>query len=164
MAGRPSIYTQELADEICRRLADGETLRAICRDDHMPGDRTVREWALDNLNGFSTQYERARLIGYFGMADDIVEIADDGSNDTYKDEHGAYKVDQEAISRSRLRVDTRKWLLSKALPKIFGDKLTADINATVKDETESSPLELARKVAFLLTAGVQQPEEPKPLH
>jgi Bacteriophage Sf6, terminase small subunit-like len=69
MRGRPSIFSPELADRLCERLADGETLRAICRDEGMPDERTVRRWALDDLEGFSTQYARAREIGYQGMAD-----------------------------------------------------------------------------------------------
>ena len=107
MRGRPSIFSPELADRLCERLADGETLRAICRDEGMPDERTVRRWALDDVEGFSTQYARASEIGYQGMADDLTEIADAKDGDP---------------ARDRLRVDTRKWLLSKALPKIYGDK------------------------------------------
>ena len=107
MRGRPSIFSPELADRLCERLADGETLRAICRGEGMPDERTVRRWALDDVEGFSTQYARAREIGYQSMADDLTEIADAKDGDP---------------ARDRLRVDTRKWLLSKALPKIYGDK------------------------------------------
>jgi hypothetical protein len=107
MRGRPSIFSLELADRLCERLADGETLRAICRDEGMPDERTVRRWALDDLEGFAGHYARAREIGYQGMADDLTEIADAKDGDP---------------ARDRLRVDTRKWLLSKALPKIYGDK------------------------------------------
>jgi hypothetical protein len=107
MRGRPSIFSPELADRLCERLADGEALRAICRDEGMPDERTVRRWALDDVEGFSGHYARAREIGYQGMADDLTEIADAKDGDP---------------ARDRLRVDTRKWLLSKALPKIYGDK------------------------------------------
>ena len=107
MRGRPSIFSPELAALICERLAAGETLRAICRDEGMPDERTVRRWALDDVEGFSAQYARAREIGYQGMADALTEIADAKDGDP---------------ARDRLRVDTRKWLLSKALPKIYGDK------------------------------------------
>jgi hypothetical protein len=58
--GRSSTYTSELAHRICERLADGETLRAICRDEGRPDERTVREWAVDDVEGFSPQYARAR--------------------------------------------------------------------------------------------------------
>src|SRR4051812_2164281 len=62
--GRPSTYTAELAATICARLATGETLRAVCRDDGMPSESTVRTWALDDREGFSAHYARAREIGY----------------------------------------------------------------------------------------------------
>jgi hypothetical protein len=74
--GRPSTYTPELAHRICERLADGETLRAICRDEGRPDERTVREWAVDDVEGFSPQYARARQIGYHSLFDQILEIAD----------------------------------------------------------------------------------------
>ncbi len=105
--GRPSKFTQALADRICERLAAGETLRAVCREDGMPSEPTVRRWAIEK-DGFSAQYASAREIGYAGMADQLTEIADDKTGDP---------------ARDRLRLDTRKWLLSKALPKIYGDKL-----------------------------------------
>jgi hypothetical protein len=104
--GRPSKFTQALADRICERLAAGETLRAICRDKDVPSHSTVLNWA--KTEPFSDQYARAREIGYALMADQLTEIADNVKGDP---------------ARDRLRVDTRKWLLSKALPKLYGDKV-----------------------------------------
>jgi hypothetical protein len=124
--GRPSDYTAELAATICSRLAAGETLRAVCRDEDMPPESTVRGWALEDRDGFSAHYAKAREIGYMAMADEALEIADDGKNDTYKTEDGAEATNHDVIARSRLRVDTRKWLLSKALPKVFGDKIVQE--------------------------------------
>lgn len=105
--GRPSLFTQELADQICARLSDGETLRAICRDDGMPANQTVLRWVSKN-EAFAEQYAEARKTGYTLMADQLTEIADNINGDP---------------ARDRLRVDTRKWLLSKALPKVYGDKV-----------------------------------------
>lgn len=128
--GRPSTYNAEIAAEICRRLADGQTLREVCRAEGMPPESTVRLWALDDREGFSAQYARAREIGYFSMADELLEIADDGKNDWMErqDENGgsSWQLNGEHIQRSRLRADTRKWMLSKALPKVFGDKVTQE--------------------------------------
>lgn len=76
----------------------------------MPSHSTVLDWARHN-GAFSDQYARAREIGYRCMADELIEIADDDAADP---------------ARGRLRIDTRKWLLSKALPKIYGDKITLD--------------------------------------
>lgn len=124
--GRPSDYTAELAATICARLAAGETLRAVCRDETMPPESTVRTWALNDREGFFAQYTQAREIGYMAMADETLEIADDGKNDTYKTDEGQEATNHDVIARSRLRVDTRKWLLSKALPKVFGDKIVQE--------------------------------------
>ncbi len=128
--GRPSGFSPEIAQEICEKLAQGRTLRDVCRDDGMPAESTVRLWALEDREGFSAQYARAREIGYMSMADELMEVADDGSNDWMKrqDEDGqsSYVLNGEHVQRSRLRVDTRKWLLSKALPKLFGDKITQE--------------------------------------
>src|SRR5713226_515526 len=79
--GRPSSYTKKLGDEVCRRLAAGRTLRAIARAPDMPPERIVRRWANENVEGFFAQYTRAREIGYQAMADEIIEIADNGEND-----------------------------------------------------------------------------------
>ena len=121
-AGRPSSYTPEIADEICERLASGESLKSICdSDDKFPEPQSVRRWAIADTDGFSAKYAQARQVGYERMAEEILEISDDSSQDTQFTEQGA-KADNEWINRSRLRVDTRKWLLSKCLPKIYGDR------------------------------------------
>lgn len=152
---KPAVpYSQELADAICERLAGGETLKAICRDDGMPDDRAVRRWALEDRQGFGAMYERARLIGYLGMADEIIELADDKSADTIVDGEGIRRPDHAAVQRSRLQVDTRKWMLAKALPKVFGDKVHVDGGHTLKfEQDEPSDLELARRIAFVLALG-----------
>src|SRR5690554_5149482 len=114
LRGRPSLYTEELAEKICARLADGESLNQICKDEGMPSERTVRTWALDVNHPFSPKYAQAREIGYLKMADELLSISDDGQRDivTRVNEKGeTYTVvDHEHIQRSRLRVDTRKWL------------------------------------------------------
>ena len=106
------------------------TLREVCRQDGMPPESTVREWVAADREGFAAQYARAREIGYQTMADELLEISDDGSNDFMLRKRGDDEIEtvnQEAINRSRLRVDTRKWLLSKALPKVYGDRLVSEV-------------------------------------
>ena len=122
---RPTIYTDELAHLICSRIASGESMRSICKDDDMPVMSTVMLWLIDGKHpSLSEQYAKARQIQAETLADEIFDIADDGSNDWMKinrgDEEG-YRVNGEAVARSRLRVDTRKWYLSKVLPR-FADK------------------------------------------
>lgn len=124
--GRPSKYTPRLAAEICRRLAEGEALRAICRAEGMPHEATVRSWARDDVEGFATRYARARELGYLLMADELLDIADNADPDLvvrYDDAGKPIKVVGEAVQRSRLRVDTRKWMLAKMLPKVYGDRV-----------------------------------------
>lgn len=127
--GRPSSYTPEVAEEILRRLSEGESLRSICRDDHLPAESTVRLWAVDDIHGFSAQYARARDVGLDAVADELLEISDDATND-WMERNGSdsegWAVNGEALGRSRLRVDTRKWLLSKMAPKKYGDRVALD--------------------------------------
>lgn len=123
--GRPSIFTKELADTICARLANGESLRTICYEKDMPDHSTVISWTLSN-ELFYNQYARAREIQAEVMFDEILEISDDGSNDLMTITKGnvSYNTeDREVTNRSKLRVDSRKWYLSKVLPKKFGDKV-----------------------------------------
>lgn len=126
--GRPSTFTQAVADAICERLAAGESLRSICETEGMPNPSTVLRWA-DAHPEFAQQYARARERGYAHLADELLDIADDGRNDyitrqTGEDGETETTLNSEHIQRSRLRVDTRKWMLSKMLPKVYGDKLT----------------------------------------
>lgn len=133
--GRPPKYTPELAAEICRRLSGGESLRSVCADPLLDIDESsVREWALSKPE-FTPHYLRARELGYLKMADDIQDISDDGSNDWMDRETRTGRIitvpDQEHIQRSKLRVDTRKWLLSKCLPKVYGDRIAIEHSGTL---------------------------------
>lgn len=121
--GRPTIYTPEIADEICKRLSFGESLRAICRDEGMPNEATVRMWALDDKEGFYTQYARARELQAMRWAEEVLEISDEPPPIT-----GEGKIDGAGVQHQRLRVDSRKWLLSKVLPKVYGDKIDVTSN------------------------------------
>lgn len=141
-------------------LYDGKSLRAVCKPDDMPHEATVRTWVRDDREGFATHYVKAREIGYHCMADELLEIADDGTNDFTRTEDGE-RLNAEHVQRSRLRLDTRKWLLSKALPKIYGDKQAVEHSGPNGDpiKTEAvglSAKEVARQVAFLLAQGMQE--------
>lgn len=120
--GRPSEFTQEKADAICERLAAGESLRAICRDDGQPDNKTVLRW-LEANEGFRQQYARARELQAEALFDEMLEIADDSSGDATTNGRGDTVMDAEFVQRSRLRVDTRKWYLSKLAPKKYGEKV-----------------------------------------
>lgn len=138
--GAPTRYTKALADRICERLARGETLRAICRDKGMPPESTVRRWYVDDFHGFAAQYARARDMGLDAMADEIMDVADDARNDYMEREdpdNPGFNFMGEAVQRSRLRVDARKWYLSKLAPKRYGDKQEVDHKSS--DKSMSQP-------------------------
>lgn len=134
---RPTDYNQEIVANICERLSLGESLREICRDDNMPGKSTVMRW-LHAHEEFRDQYARAREAQAEHWADEIIEISDDGSNDwetrQSKDGSSYEAVNAEVINRSRLRVDTRKWLMARMAPKKYGDKVTQAHEGEVKLE------------------------------
>lgn len=128
MTGRPSSFTDELANRICDALADGRSLRSICLDDDMPSQTTVFRWlADDRYTAFRESYARAREAQADAIFDEILDIADDGSNDWMerKRQDGSIDevVDHEHIQRSKLRVDARKWMAGKLAPKKYGDRL-----------------------------------------
>lgn len=106
-AGRPSIYTQKLADQICERIADGESMRSISRDEKMPCMNTLFKW-LREREDFVAQYAIAKDDAADSMVEDILLIADNEDQD---------------VQRSKLMVDTRKWIASKLKPKKYGDRI-----------------------------------------
>lgn len=160
---RQSEYTQEVADAICERLSDGESLRAICRDEDMPAQSTVFKW-LSERPAFSEQYARAREAQAVHMADEILSIADEECTMIKRSKHGGSEkeaddedmvevvFDPTAVARNRLRVDARKWLASKMAPKKYGDKLAiggADDLPPIKTLSDDA---LSAKIAAKLAA------------
>lgn len=124
-------FRQEVADEICRRLAEGESLNAICKTEGLPAESTVRAWALDDVEGFAAKYARARALGYERLGEEVLKIADTTQTGVIRTVRadGTEEVKHaDMIEHRRLQVDTRKWMLSKMLPKVYGDKL--DLNHT----------------------------------
>jgi len=140
--GRPSTFTQEIADEICRRLAKGEPLAQICRDDHMPAVRTVSHWK-EASEAFKADFACAREEGFDQIASDCLDIADETSNDTLSTEHGD-RPNTEWISRSKLRIETRLKLLAKWDPKRYGDKV--DVNHGGQD---GNPVNMNWQINFV---------------
>lgn len=132
--GRPSDYSDETAQEICARIMDGETLRQICLLEHMPDKSTVCRW-LAAHEGFRDHYARAKEAQADMMAEELLDIADDGRNDWVEREtrggQSYVALNEEAVARSKLRVEARKWLMGKMKPKKYGDRQTIDHNVTV---------------------------------
>ena len=160
--GRPSSFTQETADAICERIADGESLRAICSEDGMPDKATVFRW-LAAHEAFRDQYVRARETQADTIFDEILDIADDGHNDWMKRRFGdeeRWVENGEALRRSALRIDARKWMAGKLRPKKYGDKVQQEISGPdgepIKTQDVTDPKDLARRTAFLLALGAKE--------
>jgi hypothetical protein len=116
---RPTQFTSAIAKAIGARLAAGETLRAICRDPAMPREAVVRGWAAARP-AFAAELRRARELGYATLADELLEIAD--TADGPAGGKGGARPGAEAVQRARLRIETRKWLLARALPGLWGER------------------------------------------
>jgi len=130
----PLPFDQKVANEICERIAKGQSLRKICgadRDDFIPGQTTVYRW-LDENADFAKQYARARESQADHYVDEIIEIAD-APNATTNPLTG--EVEVRDAQRDRLRVDARKWIASKLAPKKYGDKM--DFTATIVRQEEA---------------------------
>lgn len=150
-AGRPSDFTEALAAEICGQLAEGKSLRKICDQDDFPDKSTVFRW-LGSNTVFRDQYARAREAQADAMAEEILDIADNGTNDygfkegDTPDGAGANPVFlAEHVQRSKLRVDSRKWLLSKVAPKKYGDfqRNETDLKVSGQITVHSTPMDEA---------------------
>lgn len=117
MSGRPTIFTEELAAEICQRLSLGESARQICRDDSMPVMSTLMKWLTEpDKVLFSEQYARARDCQADFYADEIIDIADELGEG----------VDANAINIAKMRIDSRKWKVARMSPRKYGDKQQID--------------------------------------
>lgn len=146
--GRSSKYTKKLADEIVMRLANGEPLRQICRDEHIPSWCSVYRWIEDNKE-FALRIARARQMGFDAIAEDALVIADtteigeviiDGGSD------GDVKTRKgDMLGHRKLKIDTRLKLLAKWDPKRYGDQITqrlvGDQGGPIRSETALTPSE-----------------------
>ncbi len=125
--GRPRgtrVYPQRAWDTVLDRLKEGQTLTKACAGEGLPAPSTVVERTKTDA-AFAEEYARSRELGYLLLADELLDIADDTSGDVKPGADGKPYVDLMHIQRARLRVDTRKWLLAKCLPKIYGDRPAA---------------------------------------
>lgn len=128
--GRPSIYSDAIADDICGRIADGESLRSICGDAYMPSRRTVLHWLDDDAHAdFCAKYARARELQADLLAAEIVEIADTpeiGTKSVLKPT-GTEITEGDMVEHRRLRILARQWYAAKLAPKKYGDKIQQEV-------------------------------------
>ena len=114
---RKRLYSPEVAGAILDALAEGRSLRSIWRDPGMPSEATARLWAVENVENFGDRMERARIAGCHALADEILEIADRAH-------------DSDSAAAARVATENRRWLLSKLLPKTYGDKQQLEIGGS----------------------------------
>lgn len=150
--GRPTVYTEAIAATIMARIAQGESLVTICKDEDLPARPTVMRWLKNDTHaGFRDSYAHAHEAQADFYASEIIAIADEectfikhGDGDDEKEVEVAF--DSAAVARNRLRVDARKWYASKLAPKKYGDKLSLDAEVNV---TQQTPEQRAEKIAKL---------------
>ena len=139
--GRPTKFSDELAATICRRLADGESLRRVCESPDMPSRESVRAWLRDNSD-FRDKYAIARQDHADALSDEAMEAV-----------RGA--TDAASASVARVKLDAIRWIASKLNPKIYGDKIETTTNHRVLDGAGQphSIEEIARHIAFLFASA-----------
>ena len=127
--GRPTMYSMKLALEICDRLADGKSLKEICKDENMPKKTAVYEWLLRHKE-FADMYARAREDQADSLADEITAIAD-ADPAVILDDKGKPRLDSAFVQWQKNRVDARKWVAAKLKPRKYSDRIThqGDSNA-----------------------------------
>jgi hypothetical protein len=153
--GRPSDYSEKIADVICGRMICGaddkpESLRSICRDDGMPSLGTVMRW-LSKHPEFREQYRAAREAQSEIHQEEILEISDNCTDDVQilmgnEEQTELGRINHSAIARAKLQIDTRKWIMSKMVPKKYGDK-------TILSNDPDSPVNAA-PVSVTVTTDV----------
>jgi len=132
--GRPTIYNEKIAALICEKVATHSIgIRRLCKlYPELPDVDTIYVWRYKHPE-FAEQYALAKLKQADLLAEEVIDIADDGTNDWMEKfgdegENLGYQLNGEHFQRSRLRIDTRKWLAAKLLPKQYGSSLTVDKN------------------------------------
>lgn len=146
-----SQWGPEDREAILDKLSIGKSLREICSADGMPSESLVRKWTVQDEE-FGAQYARAREAGMEALGDEILQIADSQEGDVLVKEDGTAIVNHDAIQRAKLRVDTRKWIMSKIAPKKYGDRL--DLNHSGSIDTLSDSAVDARLSYLLGKAGI----------
>jgi hypothetical protein len=160
-AKKPAVvYSPELAERFCEALVTRESIADVCAQPGMPSESTVYLWIYRHPE-FYPMYDRAWTAGCERMANELIGIVDDSSRDKIqrKNENtGRVETvtDHEHISRSRLRFDARRWLLSKRNRKAFGDQVDVGVSGSISHTPAAdsmTDLETARSLIFTLSLG-----------
>jgi hypothetical protein len=174
MVGRPTLFSLGLATLICERIANGETLKAICAESEMPSQSSVFLWLSQNPE-FSEMYARAREASADVLVEEAREIADDGSADYVvrsRDGKVELAVQHEHISRSKLRIEQRRWEAARRKPRAYGERRHADqsgstgLDTMTDQELQAELLELLSTGRVKLPGGIElvEVEDEDPWH
>lgn len=154
--GRPRDYGAEVEEEILGRLAEGEALAQICEDPEMPTYRAVSYWLAGDRPDFARRYWRIiQTVRPLLWADEIVRIADGAPDPDNPDERDVLwgpkgPVPNSArVARDKLRVDARRWLLAKMVPKVFGDRVHVEGETRIIHQLSELPAREAARLALL---------------
>ena len=125
--GRPTIYSEEMAKRLCLAIAtSSDGIRKICKNDpSLPAMPTIYKWLAEGNQDFIEQYARARALQAQILFDEIIEIADTPQQGVIVTMKGKKRETRtgDMVERARLRLDARKWALSKLLPRKYGERL-----------------------------------------
>lgn len=147
--GRPTDYNDDISVKICAEIATtSKSLRTICDQDGFPSVGSVLTW-LNKHPEFLAQYTRAKQEQADYLVEEMIDIADDGSNDLMTIVKGDVEYtmeNKEVTNRSKLRVETRKWVASKLKPKKYGEKLDLNVAQQPTDLSAFSDEELTKYI------------------
>ncbi len=148
----PHTLTPELKTELCRRIAEGETVLAIAGKNSFPSQSAIYA-ELRRDPDFAKAYEIAREWQLTAWEDEIVELAKDSGKDRLPDG----RIDVDHIARMKLIVNTKQWIMSRRNPRKYGDRVSAEFSGpdggAIEVKRELSPIEVARQIAFVLELG-----------
>lgn len=120
--GRPPMaFNPDIGEEICQRLANGQSLTAICDLPNMPSIPVVYKW-IRLEPSFASDYMRAREEQAHSLFDQCLSIADDTANDLLVNDEGEATANTIAVTRAKLRIDTRMRMAAKLAPKVFSER------------------------------------------
>lgn len=136
---------EKAIDHLLKEMEKGRSFRAIVREDkdklRLPARNVFYDWMRKDKE-LPNRYALARELQADALFDELLDIADDGRNDTYVSDDGVALTNHEVLQRSRLRIDTRKWILSKMVPKTYGERVENKVDVTSKGESIKNTIEV----------------------
>ena len=139
---------KEIWNSIIAELVSGRSMRSILRDSGMPSLKTIYAW-IDKDESKRKQYARACEVRADLIFDEIMDISNSTDEDIINLDNGKQAINHHVIMRDRLRVDSRKWMLSKMNPKKYGDRLDIDHGGKLDVEVTLTPEQREKRIQEL---------------